>query len=131
MSSRPSFQYSSVSNRWELRGKGGKLLQVFPDGNAGNVLGKVTLNVVGSSAGVAAAGIGSIGVVVGTITNCTGLAVGDVVFGNPVSAMGVNAGGFAGFHIPTTNTLNVYSTGTLPAMGWDIIAFRPVGSISG
>jgi len=35
-SSRPSFKYNSVSNQWEVRGKGGQILQKFNDTGRGN-----------------------------------------------------------------------------------------------
>ena len=127
MSSRPSWHYISSRNRWELRGKNGTLINTVPDNNS--AMGKMT-TFVGTSAAIAAVGTGN--VVTGTITNATGLAVGDIVFANPKSTLSSNIG-IAGFHMPTTNTLNVYFQNALPAtvasqaaVGWDVFAIRPI-----
>ena len=87
------------------------------------------LGFTGSSALLTAIGTGAIAV--GTITNATGLAVGDKVFGTPKTNFAGGHVGPAGFFVPTANVLNVFlqnskpdSAGSFPAVGWDIVAVR-------
>jgi len=121
---KPNWFYSVVENSWILKGKRGRKLDI-PETNP-----HVTnfFNFVGTSAGITA--VGSAAVAVGTVTNATGLAVGDIVFGNPKVALAGHVGA-VGFHVPTNDTLNVYianikpdSAGSIPAEGWDIFAIR-------
>lgn len=64
----------------------------------------------------------------GTITGGTGLAAGDKVFGVPKTLLDTIQ--FSGFHVPTTNTLNINllpvgdTGGSLIATAWDIVAIR-------
>ena len=120
-SSRPNINYNAVSNRWEIMGKGGKLRMAVDDAQTPPV---DVHSFIGSSA--ALANTGSLGIC-GTITNATGLKVGDKVFANPKVALSSTF--LAGFHIPTTNCLNFYAinpagVGSLAAMGWDVFAVR-------
>lgn len=146
MSSRPSLKYNSINKRWEVRGKGGQLIASF--GDDGNVKSPITLevgetgqkvsriygfvatlvNVLAVASG--ALGIGTLQSVTGSGVGCAELAVGDMVFGVPKIAPDSIV--FGGFHIPTTNTLNVYAHtvgedqgGSLaPGAGFDIVAIR-------
>ena len=87
------------------------------------------LGFTGTSAAITS--VTAAGVTVGTITNATGLAVADKVFGVPKSTGLSSANiGIGAFYVPTTNTLNVHfvnpaaGAGSLAAVGWDIIAVR-------
>lgn len=123
------FRYNSVSNRWELLGKGGRLIRAFDDGNQGVPLKEMVL--VGSSANT---GIGSLNTAVATITiSGNPLRRGDVVYGNSIAALPTNVG-IGGFVVPSNGLLLVTAinpqsgTATLTARGWDIYAIRKTGT---
>lgn len=120
-SSRPGIHYNAVTNRWEIRGKTGRLVQAFDDAQQAPVR---IFSFVGSSAAIA--NTGSL-MLVGTITGGTGLKIGDKVFASP--KVELSAAILGGFHIPTTNTLNFYvaspdGVGSMRAMSWDVFAIK-------
>jgi hypothetical protein len=143
-SSRPSFKYNSITKRWEVRGKSGTVKASFGD----NSLTKVTQLEVGATGdnftkmykfvatlsaaltlGSGVVGVGTLQSATGSGVGCAELAVGDTVFGNPKTALGSVL--ITGFHVPTTNTLNVYCNpriaaagGSLAEIGFDVVAFR-------
>ncbi len=147
MSSKPSIKYDSRSNRWEIRGKGGALKAAFGDdgnvkvienlevGETGDKITKLYAFVATLSAAVAvpsgAVGIGTLQSSTGSGVGCSELAIGDMVFGQPIADLTTPNVGISGFSIPTTNTLNVFLTspavnnvGSLIATGFNIVAFR-------
>ncbi len=130
MPSRASFHYNSVANRWELRGKGGRLIQAFDDAAQG-VPAKAMI-LVGSSI---ATSVASLSTAVATIAiSDNPLKRGDVVFGNPIAALTASTVGIAGFVVPSDGLLHAYAIGprgapgTLAATGWDIYAVRKSGT---
>ena len=144
-SSRPGFSYNSLTQRWEVIGKGGVIKASFGDdgniripttlevGDTADKISKIYKFVATLSAAVAvpsgAVGVGTLQSLTGSGVGCAELAVSDFVFGVPkVALSSVNLGGF---HIPTTNTLNIYLTGagvngvgSLAIMGFDCFAIR-------
>ena len=126
-SSRPSMVYNSVTNRWEIRGKGGDLKFAIDDANSGPIL-KI-FSFVGSSPA-----IGSIGWnlgLVATISGATSLLRGDKVICDPRPPILANNNmAFSHFQVPSNAVLSflVHAIGTvggsLPATGWDVLAFR-------
>jgi len=126
-STRPSIAYNSVTNRWEIKGKGGVLKLALDDGSSGVPLKMFSF--VGSSPA-----IGSIGDQLGLVATISGgkdLLVGDKVFCNPrppLLAAGRMA--FSHFQVPSNAILSfsVHCIGTaggsLSAMGWDVFAIR-------
>ncbi len=127
---RPSFHYNSVANKWELRGKGGRLIQAFDDGAQG--VPNKTMILVGSSI---ATSIASMSTAVATIAiDGNPLKRGDVVFGNPIIALTASTVGIAGFVVPSDGLLLAYAigprgaAGTLAVTGWDIFAMRKTGT---
>ena len=124
------FRYNSISNRWELLGKGGRLIRAFDDGNQGVPVKEMI--VVGSNISTS---IASMSTAIATIAIADNpLKRGDIVFGNPKSAVTANTVGIAGFAVPSDGLLHVYAIGprgaaaTLAAMGWDIYAIRKTGT---
>lgn len=141
-------RWNSTAQRWESAGRDG-LVKAYQDetGWGANQLTVGTLatlqaarvgsgpqinfmlGFIGSSASITSVAVGEI--TIGTITNATGLAVGDKVFGNPKAAtLQTGRLGIAAFYVPTTNVLNVHIAnlgtvaGSLPAVGWDMFAVR-------
>ena len=127
MSSRPNFHYNSVTNRWELRGKGGKVLQAFSDAQADLGVDRMFTR-IGSPAALTA--IGSI-TVIGSIP-VTGVRTGDAITANPLTAL--PAGVFiGGIRVSGNDNVNFYAgnlnnavTGSLPAMGWRVVVMRAI-----
>ena len=125
-SSRPSQHYNSVNNRWEIRGKAGKLLGAFDDYQAD--IGPLRMfHRVGSPAALAAIGtnpsIGSIPVI--------GVRANDGIFAIPRVALpaGILVGNFrvsgsenVNFH---AGNFNNAVTGSLAGFGWDVWVMRP------
>ena len=119
-SSIPGLIWNTTNNRWELVGKGNRFIQGFS--RSGTPLVQ-TVSFIGSSPAISNVS-GSIGAnTVGTIDNATGLAVADIVFASPkfMATLGV---AFS-FRVPAADTLNFSVRGSLPAGGWDVVAFRP------
>ncbi len=143
-----NLHWNDIAQRWEASGRDG-IVSAYIDGNglggdnvavgtaltaAGLTMGggtKLTymLSFTGTSAAITSVGSGAIAV--GTITNATGIAVGDKVFGNARGSTSDSHVAFAGFRIPTANVLNVLlsnskpdSAGSYVAVGWDIVAIR-------
>lgn len=123
------FRYNPISNRWELRGKGGRLIRAFDDGNQGVPLKEMIL--VGSSLNT---GVGSHATAVATIAISNNpLLRGDVVYGNSIAALPSNMG-VGGFVVPSNGLLHVTvvnpvdATATLTARGWDLYAIRKTGT---
>ena len=145
-SSRPGLRYNSITQRWEVVGKGGQLLASFGDNNltklnqlevgaTGDTFTKAykfvaTLSAAVAIASGAALGVGTLQSTTGSGVGCSELAIADFVMGNPKTALSSVV--IAGFHVPTTNTLNVYvvpreggqNAGSLAAIGFDCVAFR-------
>lgn len=126
-SSRPSFEYNSKANRWEIRGKGGTLKMAIDDSNVGVPIKFISF--VGSSAGIASIGLGQS--ILGTITSADDLRRGDYVFGNMMFDTDTgNIVEVTNFHVPSNSLLNmrVHAIGTgggsLPASAWNIFAIR-------
>ena len=121
----PISKYISKSNRWEIRGKSGKLKMTIDDSNPA-AIGKMYA-AVGSNV---AFDVGSYSVAVGSIP-LTGVKAGDVVIGNPKTALGANIG-IAGLMVSGNDNVNVYAVnsaaaaGSLPAMGWDLLSIRRI-----
>jgi len=143
----PGIHYIAKEQRWVFRGRGGDLRATLDDdgifrprageivmGGAaslgqnlnvgstftvggGNAIAKI-IAFVGSMPAITAAG----SFATGTIDNATGLLANDIVFASPTTLLGW--AGVAGAWVPTTNTLNVSVTGSLPALGWSVVAFR-------
>ena len=125
-SSRPSINYNPVTNRWEIRGKGGVLRFAVDD--ASNPIGKITA-ALGSNAALAS--IGSYSVKVGSIA-ITGVGTADAVFATPRVALpsnvfvgGINVSGNGNINFSAIN-MNAAVIASMPAMGWDIIAIRRI-----
>jgi hypothetical protein len=123
------FHYNAIANRWELLGKGGRLIRAFDDGNQGVPVKEMIL--VGSSI---ATSLGTLSTTVATIAiGANPLKRGDVVYGNPVAAFASNVG-ISGFVVPSNGLLTVLALnptvtpGTLPASGWNIYAIRKTGT---
>lgn len=121
---RPSLEYNARSNRWEVRGKGGTLRFAVDD--ASNPLGRVIAG-VGSNAAIAA--VGSYSTAIGSI-QLVGVAAGDAIIATPKVAMPTNLS-VGGFFVSGANNINfsvinpdIDTVGSMPAMGWDIIAIR-------
>ena len=117
-SSRPSIWYNGEANRWEVRGKGGGLITTFPD--TSQAIGQIR-RFVGSTAAVA---VGLASMSVATLTGASGnVNLGDFVF---VTAKTQNInGGCIGVSVPSNNLALLTIFGSLPAMGWDVMAIRP------
>ena len=138
---KPTWFWNSEKNRWEFRTRDGYCASISQDGidTSGNIIalrarigagGTISLiqKFSGTLTGITAVGSGA--TAVGTVTGMTGIAFGDSVFGNPKAALGGNIG-IAGWHVPTTNTVNAYitntkpdSAGSLAAVGVDILVLR-------
>lgn len=124
-SSRPGFNYSSVSNRWELRGKGGKILRVFDDAQADIGVGR-TFTRIGSPAAIAAVGsMGNLGSI-----PCSGVAANDMVFAVPLTAVPT---GVILSNIRASGAGNVNfvakaddAVASMPAMGWRVFVTRAI-----
>ena len=96
------------------------------------ILGGGTISLLKKFTGtIALTAVGTGSVAVATISGqgSAGIAVGDLVFGNPKAAL--SGVGIAGFYVPTTNVVNVYISnpnsqggGSLPATGIDIYVQR-------
>lgn len=120
-SSRPSWHYVSASNRWELRGKSGKLRLAVNDNDF--MYGKV---IVGSNAAIDVGtdpGVASIPVI--------GVLSGDIVIANPIGSLSPGLS-ISPARVTGTNNINVYvvntddaTTASLPAMGWDVHVIKP------
>lgn len=126
-SSRPSIEYNSVNNRWEVKGKGGSLKFAVEDG--GSATPRRFIRFVGSTPAVASMNFNV--PIVATISGAGDLLLNDIVFGHPRNALAVgNAVGISNFHVPSNAILNVTlhsigtASGSLSAMGWDIFAIR-------
>ena len=129
-----NWYYDSARNRWVIRGKAGVEVVAFNDGGelqlaAGSTRVQRLIGFVGSSAALAAVGLNT--EATGTITNATGVQVGDKVFGNPRPVIAAAAKiSLNYFNVPTNNVLNFvvsnYGTvaGSLAATGWDVFAIR-------
>ena len=127
-----SFDYNSRTNAWEFKGAGGALIARIggggiETGDGGTGIKKMGL-ITGTIGALTAVGTGLVSI--GTVTNMTGLAIGDKVFVTPKAAIAGNIG-LVGAYIPTTNTLNVLlantkqnSAGSFVAKGVDVIYFR-------
>ena len=143
-----NWSWNPTAQRWEQKGRDG-LLKAYSDetGLGGNRLNIGTqadiqrllvgsgsninfmLGFTGTSALLTAIGVEDI--TVGTITNATGIAAGDKIFGVPKElTMNTSKAAIAAFYVPTNNVLNVHianigtMAGSLPALGWDIMAMR-------
>ena len=143
-SSRPGLRYNSITQRWEVTGKGGAIKASFGDddltrlnqleiGATGDTITKMYSFVATLSAAIAIGsgvlGVGTLQSLTGSGVGCAEIAIADKVFGNPKVALSSVL--VAGFHVPTTNTLNVYLTprpeagaGSLAACGFDIVSIR-------
>ena len=145
-----NLHYNPVAQRWESKGRDELVKAHIGESGLGandltiGTLATIQNIIVGSGSrqtfilgftgtNAAITSIGTGAIAQGTITNATGIAVGDKVFGVPKADRSAGHVGFAGFHVPTTNTLNVWvqnskpdSAGSFPATGWDIITFRTV-----
>ena len=129
-----NLSWNSVAQRWESVGRDG-LVKVYIDetglgvGQGGTSLGYFR-KFVGSNAALASVVAYGGAVAIGTITNTTGLQVGDAIFGvrknTNLQTVPLNVK----FYVPTTDTLNIHVgnfgtiAGSLPAGGWDIVAIR-------
>ncbi len=120
-SSRPGIHYNSVSNRWEILGKGGALRFTIPDTNS--PIGQI-LHMVGSSAALAMTA--TYGRVIGTIAGMTSVRRGDVIMATP--RITVATYGITGFAVPSNSLVNFYAqettglaTGTLASLSWDVL----------
>ena len=116
-SGKPGVVWNSITQRWEVVSKGGRLELAI------DRQGRIPVQFI-SFIGSMAAVNGSVGVlpVVGTITNANGLAVGDMVFVTLGSAY--TTGNIFAPRIPTANTLNVQVWGSMPAAGVNVFAIR-------
>lgn len=147
MPGRPRIKYNSLSNQWELRGKGGAIKATFQDDGDNQLLGNIEVGASGDKITkmfafvatlAAAVAIGSGVVALGTLQSATGsgvgcadLAVGDMVFGQPKANLTTPNVNITGFNVPTTSTLNVFmqgagvnGVGSLIATGFNIWAVR-------
>jgi hypothetical protein len=135
--------YNKITNRWECRDRGGN--KVFDvDGTSLNVVGGITAGGALSAGGgtsitkmgvltgtlLPITAVGTATTAIGTVSNMTGLAIGDKVFVTPKAAIG---GGLVVGNpvIPTTNTLNLtiqhsdpVNAGSLVAVGFDVTYMR-------
>ena len=128
-----NLKWNSTAQRWESVGRDG-LVKVFIDetglGIGGNPAIGYFRKFVGSNAALASVVAYGGAVAIGTITNATGLAVGDFVRGIRKNTNLQTVPLSVGFYVPTTDTLNIqvgnFGTiaGSLPAGGWDIVAIR-------
>ena len=126
MPNKAQIYYNNRTNQWLITRKGGSTVLEIPDGNTSV---QRFIGFVGSSALITAVGVAD--EVTGTITNATGLAVGDKVFGNPRPVIAAAAKiALSYFNVPTANVLNFKAVnigtmaGSLAASGWDIFAIR-------
>ena len=97
--------------------------------------GGATLSLVTKLTGtLALAAIGTGAMAVATVTGMgsAGVAVGDLIFGNPKAAL--SRIGLVGWFVPTTNVVNAYimnpsdqGGGSLPAVGVDLTQIRLAG----
>jgi hypothetical protein len=115
----PGLRWNSITNRFEFTGKNNTFLGAYEP--AGKHIIK-TISFVGSSAAISNVG-GSVGAnSVGTITNSQTLAAGDIVMCSPKFI--ATLGEAYGFRVAAADTLNFSVRGSLPAGGWDVLAFR-------
>ena len=143
MANKANWYYSARENRWRITGKGGSNVAQFTDGGQARLpslvisdTGEVT-RLRGFVATLAAAisiasgnpiGVGTLQSATGSGVGCAGLNVGDMIFGSPKTVLSTAV--IAGFHVPTTNTLNVYTSsrdpngGSLAVIGFDIGQLR-------
>lgn len=125
---RPNIFYKE--GKWHITAKGDVRVASFDGsgmelGETGDKISKM-YTFTGTSAALSTVASGVI--TTGTITNATGLAIGDKVFGVPKTLFDTIQ--VVGMHIPTTNTLNVNlvpvgdTGGSLIATAWDVVAIR-------
>ena len=126
--------WNARTQQWEAKDTTGKV--AFSINSGGILIGEGGSRIsriqgfVGSNAALASVVAYGGAVSVGTITNATGLAVADKVFGVRKNTNLQTVPLSVSFYVPTTNTLNIHVfnsgtiAGSLPAGGWDIIAMR-------
>lgn len=144
-SSRPGLKYNSITQRWEVIGKGGVVKASFGDSGLTKVTqlevgatgkkvtklyGFVATLVANTTIGSGVMGVGTLQSATGSGVGCSEIAIGDMIFGNPKVAL--TSVVIAGFYVPTTSTLVVNLTprpeaggGSLAAgSGFDIVSVR-------
>lgn len=123
-SSRPSFHYNSVTNRWELSGKGGVLKLAIPDANTAitSILAAVASNAAIAALGSYSSNVGSLLV--------TGARVGDTVIATPKTAPPTNVfvcnamvSGSNNVNFRAVN-VDIAVVASYPAMGWDVMLLK-------
>lgn len=124
--------FDGKANAWVFTGKGGAVAARIGGGGIETGDGGTGIKKIGKLSGtlLPLAAVGTALSAISTVSNMTGLAIGDVVIFNVKQAIGGNLNIGAAF-IPTTNTLNVYITntqtttaGSLVAKGVDVIYYR-------
>ena len=114
-STHPKVSWNSITNRWEVTSKAGRL-EMAVDRQCR--IPVRTISFIGSMPIVNGAG----SYAVGTIDNATGLRVGDMVFVTRGS-ISTLAGIFSPC-VPTNDVLNVLVSGSMPAGGYNVFAIR-------
>ncbi len=144
----PSIHYVAKDRRWEFRNRGGVLTATITDDKATKFEGKVTVVGTTLTAALAVGSTISVGggnaiakilaftgsmigptvtvgsTAIGTITNATGVAPGDIIMVSPGTLL--SSGGVLGAWAPTANILHVCTTGSIPTIPWHVVVFKKV-----
>ena len=128
-----NWYYNPANGKWELRGKTGVVLARVSESGVGfGADGQELTRIIFLTGTTPLANVGTQAQLVATITNMTGVAVGDFVMATPKAALVADVvQAFA--RVATTDTVHVglqsvdsTGVGSQPAVGWDVVAFRKV-----